>query len=178
MCDVSICKTEQKTQSSTRLGSLSRKAITHNLTCSVTLRSASLPSLPFSSFYFAWLRGAWHTLSFDRRTLNTACALHVSVCNYTEQAFLSKPCSKIKTCQSQGDVHDLFLSPALCGLSPYSHLHLKESNPPSFCHEMDRIRRSELSAVFEQCLLTRMTHMITADYFLSMSDMCFVSQKL
>lgn len=128
----------------------------------------------------SWLQGTWRTLSFDQNTLNTACASNVSACNYTEQAFLSKPCLRIKTCQSQEDAHDLFLSPALCGLSPYSHLHLKESDPPSPCHETDRIRRSELSGLLEQCLLTRMTHMITADYcsLSSMSGAHLMSQKL
>lgn len=133
LCDVSICKTEQETWSSTEFGSSSRKGITHTLFFFFAL----FAFFPSSS---SWLQGTWHTLSFDQNRLNTACASDVSACNYTEQAVLSKPCLKIKTCQSQGDAGDLFLSPALCGLSPHSHLHLKESNPPSFCHEMDRIR--------------------------------------
>lgn len=52
LCDVSICKTKTETQSSTRFTSLSRKTITHNLTCSVTQCASSLPS-----FFCSWLRG-------------------------------------------------------------------------------------------------------------------------
>lgn len=74
------------------------------------------------------------------------------------ELFLLKPRLKIKTRQSLEDVRDPSLSPSLSGLSPYSHLHLKESNPPFFCHEMDRIRRWELSALLEQYLLTRILY--------------------
>lgn len=74
-------------------------------------------------------------LALIQTQLNTACASDVSACDYTERAFLSKPHLKMKRRQTLEAVHDPFLSPSLRGFSPYSHLHLKESNPPSFCHD-------------------------------------------
>lgn len=93
----------------------------------MTQCSSSLPSL---FLLFLAPRYLWHTLSFDQNTLNVPRASDVSVCNNTELAFLPKPCSKIKRHQSLKGIHDPFLSPSLCGLSPHSHFHLKESNPP------------------------------------------------
>lgn len=43
LCDVSICKAETETLSSAQSASLSRKTITHNLTCSVTSSLFFLP---------------------------------------------------------------------------------------------------------------------------------------
>lgn len=115
----------------------------------------SSPSLPF---FCSWLRATWHIFSFDQDTLNTACASDASACNRTEWAPLWKPDLKIQTRESLKGVHDLFLSPSFCGLSPYSHLHLKESNPPSICHEMDRIRRWGLSDFLELYFHARILH--------------------